>query len=523
METIQSIHHFNANELFHGGRYKLIKLVGVGGFAEVWEVLDMEFKTTRALKIFGKIDDVSLDKLAMEYANVAHLNHPNILRADFFDRWMNYPYLTMRYCSGGNLLDRVGSLTEHDLLVIVRDISCALAYLEEMDIVHQDIKPANILTDIVNGTESYVLCDFGISSKSRHSLRHSIKGAEPQYLTTFYAPPEKFSKNKKERQPTFAGDIFSFGVSMLELSGALTGIDHSIGNEMQNSMRKGADPWEWARGHIRKIPSFPMQRMVESMLQFNPEDRRDAAYYYSWACNLLGQEEVASAIIVESADAKFRRVPLTREELEEVLADDMFDDEPTEGSMETMSLGFDDEPPVAEVKPGVKVVQVSDGDGGIFIEPEESGANIGVSHIPESKVSVVPYGNPPKKRQSTWLIAVFMALLAVGVGVATYTYISHEKQRQAEVRTSGEIEDRLSEMYQLTSEVKQLSRQLKYGFSTQMSGDQYQMQQKAEEVKRIGNQLLSGYDMPLRYQNQCRKYMDEVDEAMLASDPSAGD
>ena len=218
MPDNNAIHKFKSGDIFHD-RYTLDKLIGVGGFADVWKATDETTHSTVALKIYTNLDDDGINDLSEEYTRMQNLNHTNILKAEHFDKWGNIPYLVMKYCAGGSLNKKIGKLDDNELLHVIKDIAEGLKYLHQNKIVHQDIKPANILIDEQNGTVNYLLSDFGISSKTKTKLSHSVnlmnKGTS---MTTDYAPPEKFSKIKEDRRPDRKGDIFSFGISIFELA-----------------------------------------------------------------------------------------------------------------------------------------------------------------------------------------------------------------------------------------------------------------------------------------------------------------
>jgi serine/threonine protein kinase len=92
----------------------------------------------------------------------------------------------------------------------------ALQYLhsQEPPIIHQDIKPDNILID---NKGNYLLTDFGISTKIRRTLTKSIGQKTASSGTTAYMAPEKFSVKLSDKAPIKANDIFSLGVCMFEL------------------------------------------------------------------------------------------------------------------------------------------------------------------------------------------------------------------------------------------------------------------------------------------------------------------
>lgn len=150
MADNKSIHKFKQGDVFHD-RYILEKLIGVGGFADVWKATDNKTGSTVALKIYTNLDEDGITGLSEEYTRMASLNHTNILKAEHFDSWGNIPYLVMKYCDGGSLDKKIGKITIDELNDAIIQIADGLAYLHSCGIIHQDIKPANILIDNTSG------------------------------------------------------------------------------------------------------------------------------------------------------------------------------------------------------------------------------------------------------------------------------------------------------------------------------------------------------------------------------------
>lgn len=290
------IHKFNPGDTF-SNRYKLLNMIGAGGFAEVWKAYDTFTEQEIAIKIYARLDEEGRRQLTEEYARVQALSHPNILKAEHFDICDNLPYLTMRYCAGGSLESQIGDLSATDMIWVVRDIMSALIYLHSNNIVHQDIKPANILIDTAGSRPCYLLCDFGISSKTRTSMSRSMKGDMPDAIsmTTFYAPPEKFSSRKSDRQPYPEGDLFSFGVTLLELTGTLVGVDKSLGAEMMNNSQ--------IEVNYGVLPSEPLRGMVRKMISFDRQERGDARFFFDWAQNILERMPRSEQMNVKRIDS----------------------------------------------------------------------------------------------------------------------------------------------------------------------------------------------------------------------------
>lgn len=268
MADNKSIHKFKAGDVFHD-RYVLEKLIGVGGFADVWRATDSKTKTVVALKIYTNLDEDGINDLSEEYTRMQSLNHTNILKAEHFDSWGNIPYLVMKFCDGGSLDKKIGKMTAGELTEAVIQITNGLEYLHNSGIVHQDIKPANILIDKSCGKTIYLLSDFGISSKTKTRLSHSVNlKNQGTSMTEAYAPPEKFSSKKADRKPDRKGDIFSFGISIYELAtGGLPFDELSTGRQLQ---------YEGTEVDFSEIQDEKLRRITELCMQPDKDERPSA-------------------------------------------------------------------------------------------------------------------------------------------------------------------------------------------------------------------------------------------------------
>ena len=196
-------------------RYLLKSFVGSGSFGEVWVAHDQETDIEVAAKIYIAMDEKGLEEFKKEFQLSFELNHTNLLHANYLgvnseDR---RPYLVMPYCPEGSVSQYAGNMSEEDLWRFVHDVAAGLAYLHAQNppIIHQDIKPDNILI-LKNG--DYVITDFGISKQLRQSLRRSAMQLNSAGAIS-YMGPERFSKNF---QAVKASDIWSLGAALFELA-----------------------------------------------------------------------------------------------------------------------------------------------------------------------------------------------------------------------------------------------------------------------------------------------------------------
>ena len=203
--------------------------------------------------------------LTHEFALMVNANHKNLLRPLFFATCDKRPYLILPYCEKGNIGKMVGRMTEEEAWKLLRDCASALDYLHSMNppILHQDIKPANIL---LSDNGDYMLTDFGVSTQAKQSMSR-VSNQEKELLsagTISYMAPERFSRNNL---PIMANDIYSLGATVFEmLSGELP-----FGNDGGLLQKKGAD-----------IPELPgnfsplLKRTLEKCLEAEPWARPTA-------------------------------------------------------------------------------------------------------------------------------------------------------------------------------------------------------------------------------------------------------
>ncbi len=192
--------------------YKLLKRLGNGSFGDVWLAHDELADIDVAVKFYGTLDMNGLEEFRNEFKITYKLRHPNLLNINHFDIYENCPYLVMPYCAKGSANNRIGQMSESELWKFILDVSSGLSYLhsQQPPIVHQDIKPENIL---ITGDDRYVIADFGISKSFRTRMSRTNNGYSSSG-TIAYMGPERFSE---EPMIVLASDIWAFGMTLYEL------------------------------------------------------------------------------------------------------------------------------------------------------------------------------------------------------------------------------------------------------------------------------------------------------------------
>ena len=224
--------------LLFADRYKLIRQLGRGGFAEVWLAEDDLTGVQVAVKIYAPgtgLDDNGIRIFKDEFAMVFDMNHTNLLRPTHFDCCDRMPYLIMPLIKNGSAFKYIvesQNIPEEEAWKMLHDVAAGLAYLHEKTppLIHQDIKPDNIM---IGDEGQYLITDFGISARVRSTIR-GAKAQEQSGGTLAYMGPERFSTNPR---PIMASDIWSLGAMMYEL---MTGLP-PFGNHGGMLQKNGAD------------------------------------------------------------------------------------------------------------------------------------------------------------------------------------------------------------------------------------------------------------------------------------------
>jgi serine/threonine protein kinase len=200
------------------GHYEILRELGRGGMATVYEALDTKLQRKVALKVPHKsvaADPEYMSRFIREARSAATLFHPNICPVFEVGDIGETPYLTMAYLEGKNLSDYI--LEEHPIppkriANIVRKIAQAMDAAHKQGIVHRDLKPSNIMID---ARKEPVVMDFGLARRDGGGEESKLTQDGLLIGTPIYMAPEVAKKGA-----AYSGaitDVYSLGAILYEL------------------------------------------------------------------------------------------------------------------------------------------------------------------------------------------------------------------------------------------------------------------------------------------------------------------
>ncbi|RDY28676.1 Stk1 family PASTA domain-containing Ser/Thr kinase [Romboutsia weinsteinii] len=201
-------------ETILGNRYEIIRKIGDGGMAFVYEAKDKLLSRTVALKVLRPEfvdDDEFLGKFKREAEAVASLSHPNIVNVYDVGEDGKVHYIVMEFVDGQNLKEIIkdeGTLDEYTALDITKQIAMALSAAHKKGIIHRDIKPHNIL--ISKEGRVVKVADFGIAKAVSNSTMTNIGSI---IGSVHYFSPEQ----AKGKYVTNNADLYSLGIVLYEM------------------------------------------------------------------------------------------------------------------------------------------------------------------------------------------------------------------------------------------------------------------------------------------------------------------
>ena len=248
-------------------KYEFIKLIGKGGFAEVYLAKDKLLERKVAIKILLSQhtgDTEVVERFIREAKLYASFDHKNLIPIYETGKVDDNAFLVMKYVNGYSLKDIIekeGALKTDLIMKVVKGMASALKYIHNKGIIHRDIKPANILID--NETNRIYLADFGIA---RPISSKTLTQTGMLIGTPYYISPEQIKKGVADKR----SDIYALGTTLYEI---ISG----------SPIFKCETPIEVLYKHVNEAPkpiasinpniTMEMKHIVEKCLEKDPKDR----------------------------------------------------------------------------------------------------------------------------------------------------------------------------------------------------------------------------------------------------------
>ncbi|MBX5451497.1 serine/threonine-protein kinase [Thermogemmatispora sp.] len=263
------------------GNYSLIRLLGKGGMARVYLARQIYIDRLVAIKVLNlRASAWEAEELRREASLLARLaKHPHIVQIYEFDFAGCVPFLVMEYAPYGSMRSYCGGgacLWPREACGYLRQAAAALQTVHNYGLVHQDVKPDNLL---LARPGHLLLSDFGLATSPRLArLRatHMLVG------TAAYMAPEQF-----EGRPSMASDQYALAVVLYEW---LCGAPPFVGSLVQlQQLHRCRAPLPSLR---ERRPSLPpaIEPVLARALAHEPEQRYPSVWAFARACEraLLG-------------------------------------------------------------------------------------------------------------------------------------------------------------------------------------------------------------------------------------------
>ncbi len=276
------------------GRYHVIEALGEGGMASIYKAFDtsleryVAIKIIRADAILGGEQAQFLARFQREAKALAQLDHPYILKVLDYGEQAGIPYLVMPFVEGGTLKGKMGcAMPYQEAAALLAPIARALEYAHQLNIIHRDVKPANIL---IARSGAPILSDFGIAKMLEAGESTQLTGTGVGIGTPDYMAPEQWMG-----KAVSYSDMYSLGIVFFQM---ITGrLPFSADTPAAVLMKQIQDPLPRPGLFVPGLPESVEQVLFKALAK-EPENRFPNMGVFAGLLETLARNEMPTVLHV---------------------------------------------------------------------------------------------------------------------------------------------------------------------------------------------------------------------------------
>lgn len=263
-----------------GGRFRILEILGTGGFGTVYRALQENIGRDVALKFLTPVvakDPINVERFRREAFHVSQLRHPNTITLyDYGQTEDDLAYMVMEFLDGTGLSDLIqneGAIPLPRAAHIYIQVLKSLSEAHRHGLVHRDLKPENIFLCEMFGEEDYVkVLDFGVAkmtiAEDEETGEEDLTRAGRIFGTPLYMAPEQACAEPI----TPATDVYALGLLLFEM---LTGQPPVTGrNRMDVIHKQIRDPVPILTDELK---ATPLGELIRKACEKDPAHRFPAA------------------------------------------------------------------------------------------------------------------------------------------------------------------------------------------------------------------------------------------------------
>ncbi|MCD4818870.1 MAG: protein kinase [Candidatus Cloacimonetes bacterium] len=245
-------------------RYDVIKELGHGFWANIFHVKDIRTKKNYALKLFQKLNpDELYEKFSPEKMHhITKIIHKNLIHIKDFGSYQNHIYYLSEYYNGSTLANfRYTKATQELLFDIIVQVCYALNALHSQKVIHENLKPANIIFRIKKNKPEVKVTDYGFLKLDTNFQNDNNEQILP------YTAPEIYRNIGAIPQ----SDFYSLGVILYKITTGILPYTSQMLSNMISGEKKVLTPKLPKELNPNVSPS--LENFILKLMEINPSDR----------------------------------------------------------------------------------------------------------------------------------------------------------------------------------------------------------------------------------------------------------